>query len=51
MPQKLPLGSFKWVEEIFQFNEDFIKTYNGDSNLVCFGEVDAQCPKELHELH
>ena len=25
MCQKLNLGGFNWVEETFQFNEDFIK--------------------------
>ena len=37
--QKLPLGSFKWVEEISQFNEDFIKNYNEDNNIGYFLEV------------
>ena len=26
--QKLPLSSFEWVEETYQFNADFIKTYD-----------------------
>ena len=48
----LRLGSFnKWVEETSQFNEDFIKSYNENSNIVHFFEVDAQYPEELHELH
>ena len=28
MPQRLPLGGFKWVEEASQFNEDFMQSYN-----------------------
>ena len=29
---RLPLDGFKWLEETYQFNEDFIKIYNDDSN-------------------
>ena len=39
MSQELSLSSFKWVEEIPQFNEDFIKSYNEDSNIGYFLEV------------
>ena len=31
MPQKLPADGFKWVKNISQFNEDFIKNYKEDS--------------------
>ena len=31
--QKLPLGSFKWVEKAFQFNKDFTESYKKDSDL------------------
>ena len=27
---KLQVNDFKWVEEISQFNEDFIKSYNDE---------------------
>ena len=30
MFQKLLLGNFKLVEEISEFNENFVKTYNGE---------------------
>ena len=30
MSQKLPVNHFRWVEETFQFNENFIKSYNDD---------------------
>ena len=33
MSQKLTLGGFKCVEETCQFNEDFIKSYNEDSDV------------------
>ena len=51
MPQKLPLRNLKWVHEISQFNEDFIKSHNDDSNEGYFLEVDVQCPENLHNLY
>ena len=39
MPQKLLVNNFKWVEETSQFNEDFIKSYNDDSNEKIFLKV------------
>ena len=51
MSQKLLLDGFKWVEETSQFNEDFIKSYNEDSNIWLFTEADVQYPEKLRELH
>ena len=28
MLRKLPVNNFEWIEDNFQFNEDFIKNYN-----------------------
>ena len=47
--QKLTVGVFEWVEETSQFNKDFTKSYNNDSNERYFLKVDVQYPKELHE--
>ena len=44
MPQKLPLGSFKWIS---QFNEDFMKIYNGDNNKEYFLEIDVYYLKSI----
>ena len=33
MSQKLPVNNFEWIEENSQFNEDFIKTYNEESEI------------------
>ena len=49
MSQKLPLGGFKWIGETIQFNEDFIKNYNKDSNIGYSIQADVQYPEELHE--
>ena len=49
--QNLPLGCFKWVEEISQTNKDFIKSYNLDSDMKYFLECYIQYLEELHRLH
>ena len=51
MSQKLPVNDYKWVEQTSQFNADFMKTYNNDSNDGCFFQVDVQYPQNLHNLH
>ena len=49
--KKLPVNRFKWVEDVSEFNEDFVKTYNEKSNEGYFFEVDVQCPENLHKPH
>ena len=52
MSQKSPVNNFEWIEDTFQFNEDFIKSYNEeDSDEGCFLEINIQYPEKLHELH
>ena len=51
MLQKLPVNNFEWVEDTSQFNEDFIKSYNKESDEGYFIEVDVQYPEKLHERH
>ena len=51
MSQKLPVNNFEWIKDTFQFNEDFIKSYNKESDEGYFPEVDVQYPEKLHELH
>ena len=43
--------SFDWIKDASQFNEDFIKNYNEESDKGYFLEVDVQYPEKLHELH
>ena len=45
MPQKLHLGGFKWVEETYQFNEDFIKIFN--ENIGYFIGANVQYIEKL----
>ena len=51
MSQKLPVNIFQWIEDTNQFNEDFIKSYNEESDERYFLEVDIQYPEKLHELN
>ena len=51
MSQKLPVNHFEWIEDTFQFNEDFIRNHNEESDEGYFLEVDVQYLEKLHELH
>ena len=51
MSHKLPVNDFEWTKDTSQFNEDFIKTYNEESDEGYFVEVHVQCLEKLHELH
>ena len=44
MSQKLSLGGLNWIEGNSQFNEDFVESYNDDSDEGYFLEVDVQYP-------
>ena len=39
------------MEDTFQFNKDFIKNYNEESDEEYFLEVEVQYLKKLHEIH
>ena len=51
MLQKLPVNNFEWIKDTSQFNEDFIKNYNEESDEGYFLEVDVQYLEKLHGLH
>ena len=51
MSQKLPVNNSEWIKDTSQFNEDFIKNYNEESDELYFLEVDVQYLEKLHELH
>ena len=40
MSQKLPVDGFNWVENISQFNKDFLDSYNEDSNERYFQVIE-----------
>ena len=50
MSQKLPVNNFEWIEGTFQFNEDFIKNCNEESDEGLFLEFDVQYLEKLYEL-
>ena len=42
MSQKLLVNNFEWIKDTSQFNENFIKNCNEESDERCFLEVDVQ---------
>ena len=51
MSQKLPVNGFKWVKNLSQFNEGFIRNYNENSDIGYFHEIDIHYPEKLFNLH
>ena len=51
MSQKLPINGFKRVTNLSRFNDNFIKSYNENSDIGCFLEVDVEYPKKLFGSH
>ena len=51
MSQRLPVNNFDWIKDTSKSNEDFIKSFNGESDEEYFLEVDIQYPEKLHELY
>ena len=49
--QKLSVNCFKWVKKLSQFDENFIKDYDENSNKGYILEVDIDYPKNLFNLH
>ena len=50
MSQKLIVNNFEWIKDTSQFNEDFIKKYNEESDEGYLLEVDIQYLEIIHEL-
>ena len=50
MSQKLPVGGFELEENMSKFNEDFLKSYDEDSNKGYMLTVVVEYPKNLHDL-
>ena len=51
MSEPLPVDGFEWMEDLSKIDEDFIKTYDENSDKGYILEVDAEYPKNLHDLH
>ena len=50
MLQKLPVNDFEQIEDTSQFNEDFIKSYNEESDKGYYFKIDIKYPQKLHDL-
>ena len=51
MSQKLPENVFKWIEDLSEFNESFVKNYDENSYRGYFLEVDVEYLKNLFIFH
>ena len=52
MSQKLPLNSFMWYDDyLSDFNKEFIKNCDENSDEGYFLEVDIEYPKKLWSSH
>ena len=51
MSQNLSVNNFKSIKDISQFNVDFMKKYNEESDEGYFIEVNVPYPEKLHELY
>ena len=50
MSKKLPVDSFKWVDDLSIFTGDFIKTYDEEGDVGYSLVVDVEYPKTLRML-
>ena len=48
MSQKTPVNNFEWIKDTSQFNKDFMKNYNKESDAEYFLQVDVQYLEKLH---
>ena len=51
MTKNLQVDSFKWVDDLSMFTEDFIKSYDEEGDVGYLLVVDVEYPKTLHMLH
>ena len=51
MLQKLPVINFECIKDTFQFNGDFMKNYNEESDEGYFLQLDVQYYEKVHKLH
>ena len=51
MSQKLPVNGFKWIFDVSEINEEFMKNYDENNDKGYILEVDVKYPRKLHELH
>ena len=47
MSKKLPVDGFKWIDDLTMFTEDFIKSYDEESDIGYMLVIDVEYPKNL----
>ena len=47
LSKKLPVDGFKWVDDLSTFTEDFIKSYDEESDVSYLLVIDIKYPKTL----
>ena len=51
MSQNLIVNNSEWIKDTSQFDEDFIRNYNEESNEEYFFEVNVQYLDKLHDFN
>ena len=51
MSKKLPIDSFKWINDLEKFTSEFTRNYDENEDTGYLLEVDNEYPKNLHESH
>ena len=51
MSKKLPVNSFKWVNDLSMFTEDFIKSYDEEGDVGYLLVVDVEYPIKIRMLY
>ena len=51
MKKFLPIGGFKWVDDVSMFTEEYFKNLKADQAVGYFIEADLEYPEALHDLH
>ena len=49
--QKLPVYGFKWVNDVSEINEEFVRNYDENNDKGYILEVDVKYPRKLQNLH
>ena len=47
----MPVDGFKWVENTSQFNKDYIKSYNEESDRAYFLKVGVKYSEKIPDIH
>ena len=51
MSQKLLVNGFKWIKNVMEIDEKFIKNYDEDNDKGYIFEVNVKYSRRLHDLH